>query len=392
MCPQRTVGIKLPSLIPHQSPSKLIEHPKVNGSEDCLYLGLYGRPWSQGQPLRPVVVVFYGGAFIQGSASFTMPPSAYPVLNVSESSDMMFVYPNYRVNAFGFLPGREVADDPRSDVNAGLLDQDAAIKWTRRYIAQFGGDPEEISIWGQSAGGGSVLAQTIARPCDVQEKNERQQQKGTKEKMFKRALASSPFWPKTYRNDAPEAQARYNQLANLTGCATASDTLQCLKTVDVAVIRNASYAMVSGYLYGPTSYPWGPIIDGVFLTQPLSEVTQSPGDINAERFFSMYNTHEGENFVSSAVDYDAWIAGFLPSFSQAELARLDALYPAAGSAESIAAYNDSYTRAGLVYRDTVLACPAYWTAGAAADGGWLGEYTISPAKHASDVSYVSCGD
>lgn len=53
MCPQRT----------------------VNGSEDCLYLGLYSRPWTTEQPLRPVVVVFYGGGFIQGSASFTLPPA-----------------------------------------------------------------------------------------------------------------------------------------------------------------------------------------------------------------------------------------------------------------------------------------------------------------------------
>lgn len=47
----------------------------VNGSEDCLYLGLYSRPWTHGQPLRPVVVVFYGGGFIQASAYFSVPPS-----------------------------------------------------------------------------------------------------------------------------------------------------------------------------------------------------------------------------------------------------------------------------------------------------------------------------
>lgn len=107
MCPQRT----------------------VNGSEDCLYLGLYSRPWTVGQPLRPVVVVFYGGGYIQGDAAFGLPPSAYPILNVSESTDLVFVYPNYRTNAFGFLPGREVGEDREgSDLNPGLLDQDAAIK------------------------------------------------------------------------------------------------------------------------------------------------------------------------------------------------------------------------------------------------------------------------
>lgn len=101
----------------------------VNGTEDCLYLGLYSRPWTTDQPLRPVVVVFYGGAYIQGTASFTLPPSAYPVLNVSGDTELVFVYSNYRTNAFGFLSGREIgADRNGSDLNPGLLDQDAAIK------------------------------------------------------------------------------------------------------------------------------------------------------------------------------------------------------------------------------------------------------------------------
>lgn len=115
----------------------------VNGSEDCLYLGIYSRPWTttttiggDPQQLRPVVVVFYGGAYIQGSASFsTLSPSAYPVLNVSAATELVFVYPNYRTNAFGFLPGREVGEDRAgSDLNPGLLDQDAAIKCERNVF------------------------------------------------------------------------------------------------------------------------------------------------------------------------------------------------------------------------------------------------------------------
>ncbi|KAI0137013.1 carboxylesterase [Xylariales sp. AK1849] len=347
MCPQRT----------------------VNGSEDCLYLGLYGRPWTKSQPLRPVVVTFYGGAFIQGSAYFTIPPPAYPILNVSESSNMIFVYPNYRLNAFGFLPGKEVAEDAHSDVNAGLLDQEMVLTWTQKYIKQFGGDPDQVSIWGQSAGGGSVVAQVIGRKHD--------------RPLFKQALASSPFWPKTYRYNDPEAQSRYDTLASLTGCA-GTDSLKCLRSVDVSVIRNASYTMVSGDLYGPTSYPWGPIIDGEFLRKPLSEAAKLCS-INIQLGFSMYNAHEGENFVSSAVDYDSWVAGFFPEFSGTDFERLNELYPAVGTTETIVSYNDSYTRASLIYRDSVLACPAYWMAGAAPKGGWMGEYTISPAKHASDV-------
>lgn len=116
MCPQRT----------------------TNGSEDCLYLGLYARPWTAGQPLRPALVVFYGGAYIQGDASFGLPPSALPVLNVSAATDLVVVYANYRTNAFGFLPGREVAADTEgSDLNPGLLDQDAAIKCGWIFLSVF---------------------------------------------------------------------------------------------------------------------------------------------------------------------------------------------------------------------------------------------------------------
>jgi hypothetical protein len=93
---------------------------------------------------------------------FAIPPAGYPVLNVSDENNFIFVYPNYRVNAFGFLPGKEIASSPTSDLNPGLLDQQASLIWTNKYIEAFGGDPKNVSIWGQSAGAGSVVAQVIA--------------------------------------------------------------------------------------------------------------------------------------------------------------------------------------------------------------------------------------
>ncbi|CAD0084795.1 unnamed protein product [Aureobasidium vineae] len=341
----------------------------VNGSEDCLYLGLYSRPWTKGQPLRPVVVVFYGGGFIQGSAYFSIPPS---------------------VNAFGLLPGKEIAADPLSDLNPGLLDQHAALKWTNKYISSFGGDPKNVSIWGQSAGGGSVVAQVIA------------QGGRTSPSLFSKALASSPFWPKTYKYNAPQAQALYDSLANLTGCS-GPDSLQCLKTVDVQTIRNASLTISGSHTYNTSSYAWSPVIDGTFLTQPLSAATAN-GQVNIDYGFGMYNLHEGENFIppgfqhavssgsppfnSSVTSLAAWLKGYLPGLSDRDRSRALSLYPAQGSAEGLPSYNTTYVRAGLIFRDTVLACPAYWMAGAARKKSYLGEYTISPAKHASDTIYT----
>jgi carboxylesterase type B len=107
------------------------------------------------------MVVFFGGGFIQGGGSQAIPPSAYPILNVSAQNDIIFVYPNYRVNTFGFLPGKEIAEDANSDLNPGLLDQRAVLEWVNKYIDQFGGDKESVGIWGQSAGAGSVVFVTL---------------------------------------------------------------------------------------------------------------------------------------------------------------------------------------------------------------------------------------
>lgn len=367
MCPQRT----------------------VNGSEDCLYLGLYSRPWSRGDALKPVVVVFYGGGFIQGSASFVLPPSAYPALNVSTRNDLLFVYPNYRVNAFGFLPGKEIAEDKASDLNAGLLDQQAALLWTHNYISKFGGDPRNVTIWGQSAGGASVVAHVIANGGQ------------THPKLFSKALASSPFWAKTYKYDAPEAQEQYEALVAQTGCSNSIDTLACLKSVDVQKIRTASLNISSSHIYTTSSFTWSPVIDGKFLNQPLSEATLKR-EVNIDYGWGMYNQYEGENFLpgglnqisgsngfnNSQAGFDFWLRGFLPSFSEQNIAKVKTLYPSSGTAEGMT-YNGTYLRAQLVFRDVTLACPAYWMALAAKKKSYVGEYTIAPAKHASDVVWVS---
>jgi len=340
------------------------------------------------------VVVFYGGGFIQGSASFTLPPSAYPILNVSDASDMVFIYPNYRTNAFGLLAGAEVLADGHSDTNAGLLDQRAAIRWANRYAAEFGGDPDDVAIWGQSAGGGSIVAQVIAD----------QDFDGERGGRFGKALASSPYWAKTYDADSPEAQWNYDTLVNRTGCGGAGDTLACLKGKDVQAIREASLYITTTHVYNTSSYTWAPVIDGGFLKRRLSQAVDE-GRVNARVGLGMFNTHEGETFIpgglgsatgsgspafnSSEASFDDWLTGFLPGLKKCELEAVKRYYPKNGSSEEISGYDGWYTAAGLIFRDVVLACPAYWMAGSQPGGGWLGEYSIAPAKHASDVYWVS---
>jgi carboxylesterase type B len=365
MCPQRT----------------------VNGSEDCLYLGVYARPWTPTQALRPVLLTFYGGGFVQGSATFSIPPSGFPVLNASELNDYVVVYSNYRTNVFGFLAGTKIEKHPETDLNTGLLDQRAALEWIQSNIHVFGGDRTNVTIWGQSAGGGSVIAQTIAQWI-----------RG--EKLFSKAMASSPFWPKTYRYDSPENEELYEAVVTGLGCKGVEDEVTCLKSKDVQALRNVSLPLTTSHQYTTSTFTWGPVIDSSFLSAPLSEIVRS-GGLNTDVVMTSYNLHEGENFVppgfssvsgssgfnSSTASFVNWLKGFLPGLDSEELAQVKTLYPSNGTAEEIT-WNTTYERAGLLYRDLVLACPAYWLA-AKASKGYLIEYTISPAKHASDTIYAS---
>lgn len=369
----------------------------TSGSEDCLYLSVYSRPWATEQnltkrdnnPGRPVLVYFYGGAFIEGSASWKLGATpVFPVLNVSDSNDFIIVEPNYRVNALGFLPGKEIKASKTADLNPGLLDQQYAIEWVKKNIQHFGGNPHNVSIWGQSAGGGSVVSQILASS-----------QAGVP--LFDKAITSSPFWPKTYQYDDPEAQGLYDQLVSLTGCGNSKDTLECLKTVDVQALRNASLVIDYDHTYTTSSWTWAPVIDGEFLKDSLTNTIKKHG-VAVDYVYGLYNSDEGENFIppgldnvtttggfnSSLASYHSWVSGFLPRFNEAQLQEVSRLYPEQGSTETIPLYNTTYERAQLVYRDLMFACPSYWLASEAKVQGWLAEYAIPPAKHGSDTIWV----
>ncbi|KAF2841063.1 acetylcholinesterase precursor [Patellaria atrata CBS 101060] len=367
-------------------PFNVCPQDATNGSEDCLYLGLYSRPWTPDDKARPVFVAFHGGGFFRGGGPFTIPPSGYPILNVSNTNDFILVYPNYRLNAFGFLPGKLVrASGGMADLNVGLLDQQFVLQWVQKYISKFGGDPERVTIWGQSAGGGSVIAQVIANGGS------------TSPKLFSRAIASSPFWPKTYQYDDPEADDIFLQMVMRTGCDLYTDSLACLKSVDPQKIRDASQAIVGSHTYTTSTYTWAPVIDGVFIKESLTD-TVLKGQINVDTVLTIYNSHEGETFMppgfnsnvtgsfnSTSAGFDDWLRGFLPKLNSSHIVSVNRLYPPAGQTETMS-YNTTELRAGLIYRDVVLACPAYWTSKAASKG-YLAEYTIAPAKHASDYLY-----
>lgn len=161
--------------------------PGVAMSEDCLYLNVWTGA-KDGNERQPVVVWFFGGALQWGYPS----EMEFDGERIARRG-IVVVTVNYRLNVFGFLAHPELtAQQPDAPSNFGNLDQQAGLRWVVRNIAAFGGDPECITIAGQSAGGGSVMAQ-LACPGNAG--------------LFQRAIIQSgmirnPYYPDNF--GAPE--------------------------------------------------------------------------------------------------------------------------------------------------------------------------------------------
>jgi para-nitrobenzyl esterase len=127
-----------------QPPGEVFMASDMTKSEDCLYLNVW-TPSRDGR--RPVLVWIHGGGYRQGSGDHFLSRGAV----LADKGDVVVVTVNYRLGALGFLGG----------TNVGLLDQQCALRWVRAHIADFGGDPTNVTLFGESAGAGSVGMQLV---------------------------------------------------------------------------------------------------------------------------------------------------------------------------------------------------------------------------------------
>ncbi|MCS6848316.1 MAG: carboxylesterase family protein [Anaerolineae bacterium] len=159
---------------------------------------------------RPVMVWIYGGAFVIGTSSLP----AYSGVPLAQKGAVVVSF-NYRLGQLGFFahPALE-AERPNGPMNFGLLDQIAALRWVQKNIAVFGGDPDNVTIFGESAGAQSVLA-LIASPLA--------------RRLFHKAIAQSSYGlPEFTRTQAISLGI---QIADAVGLSGASATLDELRAV-----------------------------------------------------------------------------------------------------------------------------------------------------------------
>jgi para-nitrobenzyl esterase len=345
---------------------------KPSDAEDCLTVNVTS---PTGARKLPVMVWIHGGGFFSGSGGI------YPGQELATKGDVVVVTFNYRLGVFGFLAHPELPDSG----NYGLEDQQAALRWVQRNVARFGGDPGQVTLFGESAGGVSTCTH-LAAPGSAG--------------LFQRAIIQSgpcalttqwPYsdgnWVTRPRQDALQAGQK---LAADLGCSTVS----CLRDKPVADLLAASgggqgYGPVSGTRVLPLS-PAQALATGQFQKVPVIQGTTR----------DEHQTFQAaiEGFMerpTNAEDYENDLTGFFGADASAIKAR----YPLASAPGAVMSkiwtdYSWSCTalqtskmlaRQTQTYAYEFADSNAPWFAGTASPSFPTGAY------HASELQYLFPG-
>lgn len=230
----------------------------IGQSEDCLFLNVWA-PDTESPSPRPVMVWLHGGAYVFGAAS----QRTYEGTRLSVSGDVVVVTLNYRLGALGFLDLDAAFPGAGFDTNPALRDVLLALAWVQRNIAAFGGDPAQVTVFGESAGGGLVTT-LLATP--------------SASGLFHRAIAQSSPASSVYgRERAGRVASHFVELVGVD--AAAPDAVETLRTMDAATLADASRRLFADI---PTADPgtlaFAPVVDGDLLPEaPVTALSEGRG-------------------------------------------------------------------------------------------------------------------
>ncbi|KAK3377323.1 sterol esterase precursor [Lasiosphaeria ovina] len=227
----------------------------LNQKEDCLGINVIRPVGTKAGDKLPVLFWIFGGGFELGWTSMY---DGGPLLSnaIASGKPYVFVAVNYRVGGFGFMAGKEILKDGSS--NLGLLDQRMGLEWVADNIAAFGGDPDKVTIWGESAGAISVFDQMALYDGDNTYKGK---------PLFRGAIMNSGSIVPADPVDGPKGQKIYDAVVAKSGCSGAADTLACLRALPYATFLDAANSVPGILSYNSISLSYLPRPDGKVLTQ-----------------------------------------------------------------------------------------------------------------------------
>ncbi|KAJ5632333.1 Triacylglycerol lipase (LipA) [Penicillium lividum] len=258
--------------------TNLVKQGFVRLNENCLNLNVI-KPQSDSDELLPVLLWIFGGGWQQGSTADPRYNMSYIIQQSAENGKpVLGVSINYRLAAFGFLDSEEVRAE--GNTNLALRDQRVAMHWVKDKIKAFGGDPDKITIWGESAGAYSVGDHLVTNG-------------GDNEGLFRAAIMDSGNAVGPPYNGTEWHQPMYNGIVERAGCSNETNTLQCLRDLPYENFYSIAYAGLE----------WFATIDGIFISQ-YPQISYREGKIAKVPILLGTNTDEGTSFGTTGVNTD----------------------------------------------------------------------------------------
>ena len=348
------------------------------GDEDCLYLNIWTRR-EKTEP-QPVMVWIHGGGFTSGTGS----GPSYVGTHLAERGVVAMTI-NYRLNVFGFMahPALSAESGYGGSGNYGLMDIVAALEWVRDNIAAFGGDPNRVTIFGESAGAGAVMS-TMLVPQS--------------EGLFQRAISESDWvygWDRGLSESVrgmPSAEAGGVRIAELLQVTDPRASLAEMRDADAGDVL-AAFRQVEYSPFTREGYGWGPNVDGHVIPDDPVAMYESGRQHDVPLIVGM-NGNEGSLFsrnlgIDEVAEFQALVRKAIPA--QAD-----------GAIEHFAVASDEDVVAGLDHwvHDMYFAGPVRLHARAHAkvsSPAWLYHFTRVPptprgaalgSHHTAEIRYV----
>ncbi|TGO24538.1 hypothetical protein BPAE_0100g00060 [Botrytis paeoniae] len=377
----------------HLKPKPFEDVPHGWESEDCLLLDVVVpegvveavEEHDDFVPL-PVMVWIHGGGFTLGHKNqdgspygvFNAPTFTPDSLPIHDS--VIFVTLNYRLGAFGFLSNPESSANSHPTPNAGLYDQALALDWVSQHISKFGGDPDRVTVIGESAGASSILHHITSYGGSSSLLNSDSSSRAP----FQRAILQSPaFFPAADPDIELEAYDDFLFVAR-------ADTFEEMKNKSEEVLISANKLLVSKSPYG--QFTFGPTLDNIFIPKPVSILLRD-GDFwdDIDGIMVAHNSLEGLLFTDiKAVENDDTFATFIRN-SLPELKDEDVeyivkdLYPLE---DENAGVLDKLLRGANATAELSTVCNAVYLLDAFGDeGSYKYVFAVEPGVHGQDVGF-----
>ncbi|KAL7931937.1 Alpha/Beta hydrolase protein [Trichoderma chlorosporum] len=347
-------------------------------TEDCLVLdvvvpkAVLDNTKSHGKK-APVLVWIYGGGYVSGTKESWGSPNGIIAASQEDGSDgIIWVAMNYRLGAFGFLAGPTLQKD--GTANAALYDQRLALQWVQENIAKFGGDPDNVTVMGESAGAGSIMFHLLA-------------QGGKQPVPFQRAIVQSV--PLSLLVDPAQQEDSFQEFLSILKVKTLDEARKLPSSALIAA--NARQIGAAPY----NQFAFNPSVDNAYIPGPPAKLLLEGAFAKGIPLLSSHTAYEGVLFtdprtIGNETALEQRLQATYPSIPEKDLDYvLKTLYPAVYDGSQ--PYTSSLDRNILMTNEMFFATAHQALLQATIHHGTevhALEFSVPPAIHGSDIPYT----